>query len=163
MKNSRFKITDFINPSGERVFRISGTLIGKTIRNNFKFRADAVAYRQDLEVEFLNGESEGQTVWTTLTHDQNRDAIAAVNMLKRGGSSKSLTFAVGFFLRHFDEATVDVKVEDASAAYLKVRRADRDRGVSLTPAGKVPALCDGSLCADVWRSDHGGCALFTKR
>ncbi len=29
-------------------------------------------------VEFLNGESEGQTVWTTLTHDQNRDAITAV-------------------------------------------------------------------------------------
>lgn len=63
-----------------------------------------MAFRQTLDIEFLNGESEGQTVWTTLTHDQNRDAIAAVNLLQRSGSSKSLTFAVRHRLEHYKEA-----------------------------------------------------------
>ena len=133
MKNSRFKITDFLNPSGSRVFRVSGTLDGKTIRKNFKSRAEAVAHRQELEIEFLNGESTGQTVWTTLTHDQNRDAIAAVNMLKRGGSSKSLTFAVDFFLRHFDEGAEDVAVENAVEAYLLTKQVERERGILSIP------------------------------
>lgn len=45
MAKSRFKITDFINPSGATAYRVSGTLDGKTIRKNFKTREEAVAHR----------------------------------------------------------------------------------------------------------------------
>ena len=77
MAKHRFKITPFTNSTGSKAYRVSGTLDGKSIRKNVKTRSAAVEYRQDLEIEFLNAESAGQTVWTTLTQDQNRDAVAA--------------------------------------------------------------------------------------
>lgn len=129
MKNSRFKITDFLNPSGTRVFRVSGTLNGKTIRKNFKSRAAAVGYRQELDIELLNGVSNGQTIWTTLTKEQNQDAIAAVSRLKRAGSSRSLSFAVDFFLQHYDEGAVNRAVELAVNDYRKERSKDAARGL----------------------------------
>jgi len=89
----RFKITSFTNKTGSKAFRVSGTLDGKTVRKNFKTRDAAVAFRQELDIEYLKDESEGQTVWTTLTHDQNREAIAAVNLLKRSGYSPHLSVA----------------------------------------------------------------------
>jgi hypothetical protein len=114
MKNSsRFTIVPFLNPSGNKVYRVKGTLDGKSIRKNFKTRKEAIAFRQQLEITFLNQESEGQTIWTTLTHDQNRDAIAAVNMLKRSNSSKSLSFAVKYLLQHYKESNENILVEDA--------------------------------------------------
>lgn len=36
----RFKIVPFTNPSGDKVYRVSGTLDGKTIRKNFKSKSD---------------------------------------------------------------------------------------------------------------------------
>ena len=76
--NHRLKINRFTNPSGEKVWRLSGTINGKRIRKNFSTRDEATAERQDLEIDFLKEESEGQTVWTTLTLEQNRDTIAAM-------------------------------------------------------------------------------------
>jgi hypothetical protein len=40
---------------------------------DFNSRTEAVAFRQEKDVEYLNQEFEGQTVWTTLPHEQNRD------------------------------------------------------------------------------------------
>jgi hypothetical protein len=110
MAKHRFKITPFTNKTGSKAFRVSGTLDGRSVRKNFKTRDAAVAFRDELDVEYLKGESEGQTVWTTLTHDQNREAIAAVNMLKRSGSTKPLTFAVRYFLEHYKEAAETMSV-----------------------------------------------------
>ena len=129
MAKSRFKITDFTNPSGTSVYRVSGTLDGETIRKNFKSREDAVAYRQELNIKYLNGESEGQTVWTTLTHDQNREAIAAVHMLKRSSSTKSLTFAVDYFLKHYRESAETKTVEEATAEYVAAKHIEHERKI----------------------------------
>ena len=57
---SKFKITPFSNPSGITVYRLSGTLNGKRIRENYPPRPEAVAKRQEYDVEHLNGEPEGQ-------------------------------------------------------------------------------------------------------
>ncbi len=129
MKSSRFKITPFRNPSGENVFRVSGTLDGKMVRKNFRSRGEAVDYRQKLEIEFLNGESKGQTVWTTLTHDQNRDAIAAVNMLRRAHSGKSLTFAVKYLLDHYRDSAETMTVEEAVKEYTSEKLREFERGI----------------------------------
>ena len=129
MSKHRFKISPFTNPSGGKAYRVSGTLDGKSIRKNFKTRSDAVAYRQELEIQFLQGESEGQTVWTTLTHDQNRDAIAAVNLLKESNSTKSLTFAVKYFLDHYKEAAETMAVEAAVEEYTDERSREFERGI----------------------------------
>ena len=108
MAKSKFKITPFTNPSGEKVWRLSGTLNGKRVRENHKTRPEAVSKRQEYEIERLNGQSEGQTVWTTLTHDQNQDAIAAVNILKRAKFNKSLTFAVKSTKQVFSCTHIDI-------------------------------------------------------
>ena len=136
MAKSRFKLERFCNPSGAEVWRVAGMLNGQRIRKNFRSREKAAAYRQTLDIEFLNGQSEGQTVWTTLTHDQNRDAIAAVNLLRKAGSSKDLCFAVSYFLRHYDEAEEAMTVSEAVKAYLEVKAAERDRGILSVPQEK---------------------------
>lgn len=129
MAKHRFKVTGFTNPSGKKAFRVSGTLDGETIRKNFKTRAEAVAERQKLEIEFLNGQSDGQTVWTTLTHDQNRDAIAAVNLLSRSGSTKNLTFAVTYFLQHYKESAETMGIEKAVEEYKEQKNQELERGI----------------------------------
>jgi hypothetical protein len=50
MAKSKFKITPFTNPSGQRVFRLSGTLNGKRVRENYSTRPHAVAKRQEYEI-----------------------------------------------------------------------------------------------------------------
>ena len=76
----------------------------RRIRKNFPTYKKAIAARQNLDIEYLEEECEGQTVWTTLTHDQNRDAIAAINRLKHTHSKRTLSFAVDYFLQHYKEA-----------------------------------------------------------
>ncbi|WP_269526415.1 tyrosine-type recombinase/integrase [Coraliomargarita parva] len=129
MAKQRFKITPFTNPSGVKVFRVSGTLDGKTIRKNFSTRNEAVTCRDELTVKFLNEKSDGQTVWTTLTHDQNRDAISAINMLKQGGSNKTLSFAVQYLLNHYREAAETMEVGAAVEEYKAVKALEFDRGL----------------------------------
>lgn len=53
MTNNRFKLSKFTNPSGQDVWRLSGTLNGQRIRKNFPSRAEAVAARQNLEIKYL--------------------------------------------------------------------------------------------------------------
>lgn len=128
MAKSKFKITQFKNPSGAVAWRLSGTLNGKRIRENYKTRPEAVAKRQEYDVEALNGEPEGQTIWTTLTHKENRDAIAAVNQLKSRGSKYSLSFAVDYFLEHYRAPKTDMAAGDAAMEYLEQRDRDCLRG-----------------------------------
>lgn len=129
MAKHRFKITPFTKKTGSQSFRVSGTLDGKSIRKNSKSRDDAVEYRQKLDIKFLETESEGQIVWTTLTHNQNRDAIAAVIMLKRSGATKPLTFAVRYFLEHDKEAAESMSVAAAVEEYTNEKTKEFERGL----------------------------------
>lgn len=128
MAKAKFKISPFINPSGATAYRVSGTLHGKVIRKNFKSRQQAMGYRDQMEILYLNGVSRGQSIWTTLTHEQNRDAIAAVSLLAEANSTKSLAFAVRFMLQHFQEAVPSVEVGQAVDAYLGVRAQELAQG-----------------------------------
>jgi hypothetical protein len=64
---SKFKITEFKNPSGATVWRLSGMLNSKHIRENFKFRKEALAQRGVYGIEFMNNSPVDKTIWTTLT------------------------------------------------------------------------------------------------
>ena len=57
-KKKLFRVTMFVNPSGSRAFRVSGSLRGKQIRRNFPTRAAAVAEADRLEVEALDAAAE---------------------------------------------------------------------------------------------------------
>lgn len=128
MAKSKFKITQFKNPSGAVAWRLSGTLNGKRIRENYKSRPDAVDQRQKYDVDFLNEEPEGRTVWTTLTPEQNRDAVAAMNQLKSNDSKYSLSFAVNFFLENFNPPEDEKRTQEAVDEYIEKRRRDNIRG-----------------------------------
>ncbi len=125
---SKFKITQFENPSGEKVWRLSGTLNGQRIRENHKTRKLAVDQRQKYEIKLLNEEPEGRTVWTTLTPEQNREAIAAVNQLKSHKSKYSLSFAVNYFLENFNPPEDEKLTSEAADEYIERRRRDSMRG-----------------------------------
>lgn len=124
MAKSKFKITQFENPSGGIAWRLSGTLNGKRIRENYKTRPEAVAQRQKYDVEVLNAVPEGRTIWTTLTPEENRDAVAAMNSLRSADSSATLSFAVDFFLKHYRPPENEKSVAEAATEYLEKR--DRD-------------------------------------
>ena len=99
MAKHKFKITLFKNPSGVEVFRLSGTLNGKRIRENHSSREAAKSARQDYEIKLLNDEPEGRTLWTTLSPEENRDAVSAISMLKSQSSAYSLTLPwITFFV-----------------------------------------------------------------
>lgn len=123
MAKSKFKIAPFTNPSDNAAWKLSATLNGKRIRENFKTRPDAVAQRQKYDVE-----QEGRTVWTTFTPEQNRDAIAAINSLKSHGSEYSLSFAVNYFLNNFRPPENEKATEEAGSEYIEKRRRDCDPG-----------------------------------
>ncbi len=129
MAKQRFKINKFTNPGGSEAWRLSGTLNSKQIRKNFKSRNDAVAERQQLSIRYLNEQSEGQTVWTTLTHGQNKEAIAAINLLKQTNSNKPLTFAVNYFLEHYKEAAETMTIEEAVREYCDHKSKEMERGI----------------------------------
>ena len=104
-------------------------LNGKRIRKNFQLRKDAVVERDRLTIEFLSETPEGRSTWTTLTPEQNRDAIAAVSRLHKTHSKRSLSFAVDFFLEHFHEAAVDTTLKNAATHYVANRRKDWERDI----------------------------------
>ncbi|WPJ95257.1 hypothetical protein SH580_17685 [Coraliomargarita algicola] len=128
MTKHKFKITPFTNPSGTEVFRLSGTFNGKRIRENYSTREEAKNARQDYEIKHLNNEPEGRTLWTTLSPEENRDAVAAMSMLKAQASEYSLTFAVDYFLRNFRPPEREKDAQTAAQEYLDQRDRDAVRG-----------------------------------
>ena len=72
-KNS-FVISQFTNPSGEIVFRVSGWLDGKRIRKNFPTRVEAEAERQALKLAEIQAETGVRVAATRLTDDQLHEA-----------------------------------------------------------------------------------------
>ena len=54
-KRDAFKLSHFTNPSGQIVWRVSGTKTdGSRVRQNFKTELEAVGRKQELETEALN-------------------------------------------------------------------------------------------------------------
>ena len=91
-----FVISEFTNPSGEVVFRVSGQLDGKRIRKNFATRTEAQAERQTLEIARIQAECGVRTAATRLTDDQLKEAEAAFH--RRGGRTRSLAVYLEFAL-----------------------------------------------------------------
>ena len=74
MNQTTFQVTEFTNPSGDVVFRVSGWLDGKRVRKNLSTRAEAEAERQSLEIQHLQRETGIRAAATRLTDDQLHEA-----------------------------------------------------------------------------------------
>ena len=79
---SRFKITQFRNPSGGVAWRVTGTKSdGKRVRSNFPTRDLAIGEMQRLEIESCNITTATRLQHTRLDIDQIREAEKAYDLL----------------------------------------------------------------------------------
>ena len=124
---SQFIISEFTNPSGEIVFRVTGWLDGTRIRKNFPTRAEASAERQALEIQRLQAETGIRTTATRLIDAQLHEAEAAFRRLV--DAPKSLSFYLDYALANYRAPEREISVGDAAAAYLASKRQEHARGL----------------------------------
>ena len=131
MPAGRIKVVKFVNDSGSRAWRVSGTINGERIRRNFKTREEAIAERQVLEIKRKNTAQDLKTIATRLTPEQNREAEHAFRMLQ--GRNPSLTFAVQYLLEHYREPETEKSLSDAIQEYFDKRSRDEEKGIISYP------------------------------
>jgi integrase len=112
-KREAFKLSHFTNPSGQTVWRVSGTKKdGSRVRQNFKTELEATARKQELETEGLNHQPIPFRQ-TKLTPEQIQDAERAIPELKAG----TLLGAVRFFNENFQDPLKPARLTDAVEAF----------------------------------------------
>src|SRR5260221_1944716 len=116
---SPFVISEFTNPSGEVVFRVSGWLDGKRIRKNFTTRAEAEVERQTLEIQETQTDSGLRPTVTRLTEDQVREAEAAYRRLT--DRKHSLTYYLDFALANYRDPEQQKALAGAISDYVAAK------------------------------------------
>ena len=124
---SQFVISEFTNPSGEIVFRVTGWLDGKRIRKNFPTRADAVAERQTLDIQRVQSETGVRTAATHLTDEQLHEAEAAFRRL--ADAPKSLSFYLDYALANYRAPEREITVAAAVETYLATKKKEHANGM----------------------------------
>lgn len=123
-RKSTFDVVRFVNPSGQRVWRVTGNADGKRIRENFPSEAQALERRRELENEHATPATDPETLRaTTLSREQLGEAEAAWRKLAQAEAGLgSLLGAVEHWLkaRAAGELTpVAVYWNDATQAFLE--------------------------------------------
>lgn len=116
---SSFVVSQFTNPSGEIVFRVSGWLYGKRIRKNFATRAEAEAERQVFEVGTLQTNGRVRAAITRLSDEQLHEAETAFQRLE--GQQQTLSFCVDFALANYRAPERQKLLADAISEYVATK------------------------------------------
>jgi len=123
----QFKITPFTNPSGEQVFRVSGTMAGKQRRKNCKTQAEAIICKQNWEREAANLVPL-PAITTRLTTAQAEEAEMVFRMLL--GKPLTLTGAVEFALRNYKVTEKTITVNAAYPLFVADKEKSREHGLA---------------------------------
>ena len=123
----QFVISEFTNPSGEIVFRLTGWLDGKRIRKNFPSRAEAAAERQTMEIQQIQSATGVRTAATRLSDQQLHEAESAFQRLT--DAPKSLSFYLDYALTNYRAPEREITIEAAATAYLATKQQEHDRGM----------------------------------
>ena len=126
-----FVISQFTNPSGEIVFRVSGWLDGKRIRKNFQTRAEAEAQGQVLEIQRLQKDTGIRATATRLTEDQLHEAELVFRRLT--GRSNSLSFYVEFALANYREPLTQKLLTEAVTEYVATKQHEHEQDLLSEP------------------------------
>jgi integrase len=126
-----FVISEFTNPSGEVVFRVSGWLDSKRIRKNCPTRAEAKAESDALEIQRLQGETGVRPTVTRLTEEELHEAEAVMRRL--AGKSHSLSFYVEFALTNYREPVAQKLLTEAVMEYLVLKDHEREQDLISEP------------------------------
>ena len=129
--NSSFVISQFTNPSGEIVFRLSGWLDGKRIRKNFSTRTEAEAERQVFDIGDLQTKAGVRAAITRLTDEQLHEAEAMFQRL--AGRPQPLSFYVDFALANYREPEKQKPLTEAVAEYVAAKEHEFAQGQLSVP------------------------------
>lgn len=124
-KREAFKLSHFTNPSGERVWRVSGTTKdGKRIRENFKTEAEAETRKGNLTREDLNMPAVPMMP-TTLTAPQLEIAKIAFDR----AAGHNLLDILDYYFENYRPAEIEITLRAAVDKFLaeKERENRRDR------------------------------------
>jgi integrase len=124
--NSSFVISQFTNPSGEIVFRLSGWLDGKRIRKNFPTRTEAEAQRQVFDIGDLQIKAGARATITRLTDEQLHEAEAVFQRIV--GRPQSLSFYIDFALKNYREPEKLKLLAEAIAEYVAAKEHEFTQG-----------------------------------
>lgn len=123
---AQFVISEFTNPSGEVVYRVSGWLDGKRIRKNFPSRAEAAAEKQALEIQRIQAETGVRTTATRLTDEQLHEAEAAFRRL--AGKPRPLSFYLDYALANYREPESLKPLSEAIEDYKRAKAHEHEQG-----------------------------------
>ena len=118
----RFHVTHFVNPSGEKVFRVGGYKSdGARVRENYSTQEEAIGRKAELDIEAANIVTTTATRMkaTRLTDEQVKDAERAFAKI----GSRSLLDAVEFYITNYREPVRQIYVADAVQQFI----ADREK------------------------------------
>lgn len=118
-RKSEFTITPFSNPGGSMSYRVSGSLNGKRIRENFDRQDVAVTRQQSLEREAMNI-APLPLVTCRLSDAQISDAEHCFRLLS--GRALTLQQAVEFAITHFVAADKQSTVASAYTLFYKAKQ-----------------------------------------
>ncbi len=131
-----FVVSEFTNPSGEIVYRVSGSDQGQRIRKNFPTRAEAEAERQVREIARLQSSSGMRVAATRLTNAQLQEAETVFTLLK--DQPHSLFFCVDFTLKNYRAPEREKPLAEAVKAYLAKKTEEHARTLlSLRQVGAI--------------------------
>ena len=131
-----FSVSEFTNPSGEVVFRVTGWLDGRRIRKNYPTKVEAEAERQVLEIQRLQSDSGVRTAATRLSDAQLHEAEAAFRRIS--GKTRSLSFYLDFALATYREPENQKSLSEAVADYKRAKAHEQEQGqISLPQLDRI--------------------------
>jgi site-specific recombinase XerD len=123
-KREQFRLSHFTNPSGQIVWRVSGTKKdGTRVRENFKTELEATTRKQELETEDLNFKPVPFRQ-TRLTPEQILDAERAIDELR---GRASLMSAARFYNDNYQDPLKPARLTDAVETFKAEKQAEKVR------------------------------------
>jgi integrase len=118
-----YAVQSFRNPNKTTAYRVTGTsLKGVRIRENYKTQPEALARKQQLEIEALNFAPEKRITTTRLTPAQEAEAERCFADL----DGRSMTLAVCFFKENYREPLKKITV---GKAFVEFQAAKKNAGL----------------------------------
>ena len=110
-----YVICPFENPNKTTAYRVAGTTPGGVrIRENYKTQPEALARKQQLEIEVLNFTPEKRITTTRLTPAQEAEAERAYAEL----NGRPMMQAIRYFMDNYREPLKKILVREAFTEFL---------------------------------------------
>jgi integrase len=123
-----FVINPFEYPSRNTAYRVNGTTLGGVrIRENYATQPEALARKQQLEIEVLNFVPEKRITTTRLTPSQEAEAERAFADL----DGRPMPLAIRYFLENYREPLKKIIVSEAFTEFLDAKKRSGLRDASL--------------------------------